>query len=163
MNNNRFDRATPTDAEEVFSLYHSLIDLPYSTWSEDYPTKDIVENDLIQNEVLVLRDENGRILAAIVLAEDEEIAGIAPWYADVTRWIEFSRLGVAADLQSRGIARRMLEHAMRVSRVKGYEAVRFLVAKSNPIAQKSYNKLGFDICGEHEMWGLQWLCYQMRL
>ena len=31
---------------------------------------------------------------------------------------------------------------------------------------KSYNKqvmLGFEICGEHEMWGHLWLCYQKRL
>lgn len=163
MEEYRFDRAMPEHAEEIFSLYYSLIHMPHSTWSENYPTREIVDNDLIQNEVRILKNDSGRIMAAIVLAEDEEIADIASWYADVKRWIEFSRLGVSQECQNKGIARRMLEHAMDISREKGYEAVRFLVAKSNPIAQRSYNKLGFDICGEHEIWGVEWLCYQKRL
>lgn len=159
----KFERARPENAREIFALYHSLIYIPHSTWSEHYPTREIVENDLIENDVRVLRNDTGRIVASIVLAEDDEIADIAPWYGDVSRWIEFFRLGVAAEYQNQGIARKMLEHAMHVSREKGYEAVRFLVAKSNPIAQRSYNKLRFDICGEHEMWGVGWLCYQKRL
>ena len=32
------ERAKPQDEEEIYALYHSLIDAPYSTWSENYPT-----------------------------------------------------------------------------------------------------------------------------
>ena len=34
--------AKPCDAEAVYALYQSLINTPYSTWSEDYPSRDIV-------------------------------------------------------------------------------------------------------------------------
>ena len=74
-----------------------------------------------------------------------------------------SRLGVARDMQGRGIAKRMLQKAMECARNDGCEAVQFLVAKSNPIAQRAYAPLGFDICGECEQWGETWLCYQKRL
>lgn len=102
-------------------------------------------------------------MAAISICEEEELEGIAPWYADVTKFVSFARLGVAMDYQGQGLARQMLTRAMEIAKAQGYEAVRFLVAKSNPIAQRSYAKLGFDVCGEHEMWGYLWLCYQKRL
>ena len=57
----------------------------------------------------------------------------------------------------------MLSAAMDSARIYGCEAVQFLVAKSNPIAQRAYAPLGFDICGEAEMWDEEWLCYQKRL
>ena len=68
-------------------------------------------------------------------------------------------------MQGRGIARLMMAAAMREAKDMGCEAVQFLVAKSNPIAQRAYAPLGFDICGEAELWepGEVWLCYQKRL
>ena len=57
------------------------------------------------------------------------------------------------------LARRMLSAAMDTARAEGCDGVRFLVAERNPIAQRSYAKLGFDICGTCE----RWLCYQKRL
>jgi len=54
---------------------------------------------------------------------------------------------------------------MDFARQMGCDAVQFLVAKSNPIAQRAYASLGFDVCGEAELWepGEIWLCYQKRL
>ena len=91
------------------------------------------------------------------------IRGDAPWYPDVKQWACPARLGVALDQQGKGLARRMLSAAIDLARQDGCDGVRFLVAKRNPIAQRSYAKLGFDICGEAEMWGEQWLCYHKRL
>lgn len=161
----RIECAQIGDAEEIYTLYHSLIDMPYSTWSEDYPTKEIVREDLRDHEILVMRDSEKRIISAISLWQEFEFADAAPWYPDVTKWAMLSRLGVAADMQGRGIAKRMLTAAMERAKEAGCEAVQFLVAKSNPIAQRAYASLGFDICGEAELWepGEVWLCYQKRL
>ena len=162
----KFERATTVDIEQVFALYHSLIKAPYSTWSEDYPTREDVEQDVSNGWTIVLRDQMDKIAAAIALLpgeEEAEFEGIAAWYPDVKKWACPARLGVALDQQGKGLAGRMLQVAMDAAREEGCEAVRFLVAKSNPIAQKAYSRLGFDICGEHEMWGHLWLCYQKRL
>lgn len=158
-----FERAKAQDAQEIAALYRSLIHAPHSTWSEDYPTIEDVRQDLAGSGILLAREAGGRIVAAISICEEEELEGIAPWYADVTKFVSFARLGVAMDYQGQGLARQMLTRAMEIAKAQGYEAVRFLVAKSNPIAQRSYAKLGFDVCGEHEMWGYLWLCYQKRL
>ena len=166
MENLRFERATTADIEEVFALYHSLLHAPYSTWSEAYPTREDVERDISNGWTIVLRDQTDKIAAAIALLpgeEEPEFDEIASWYPDVKKWACPSRLGVALNQQGKGLAGRMLAAAMDAARGVGCEAVRFLVAQSNPIAQKAYSRLGFDICGEHEMWGHRWLCYQKRL
>ena len=160
------ERAKPQDEEEIYALYHSLIDAPYSTWSENYPTLDDVRDDVTHGWTIVLRDTADRIVAAIALLPGEqepEYEDKASWYPDIKRWACPARLGVALDCQGKGLAKRMLSASMDFARAEGCEGVRFLVAKSNPIAQRAYAPLGFDICGECEMWGEQWLCYQKRL
>jgi len=166
LENTRFERASVGDIVVVFALYRPLIHAPYSTWSEEYPTIQDVRRDVTNGWTIVMRDQAGRILAAIALLpgeEEPEFEEIAPWNQSVRRWACPSRLGVTMDMQGKGLARRMLSAAMEAAKEGGCDGVRFLVAKSNPIAQKAYSKLGFDVCGEHEMWGHTWLCYQKRL
>lgn len=153
------------DVEEIYALYHSLIDLPYSTWDDEYPTREIVREDVDNHKVLVMRNGANEIVSAIALWKAFEFADAALWYGDITRWAMLSRLGVRSDCQGQGIAKRMLVAAMDEARQDGCEAVQFLVAKSNPIAQRAYASLGFDVCGEAELWepGEVWLCYQKRL
>ena len=164
-NEMRIMRANMQDVEAIYALYHSLIDLPYSTWDEEYPTREIVREDVEQHTVLVMRNAADEIVSAIALWHAFEFADAARWYEDVTRWAMLSRLGVRSDCQGQGIAKRMLIAAMDEARRDGCEAVQFLVAKSNPLAQRAYASLGFDICGEAEIWepGEVWLCYQKRL
>lgn len=160
------ERARPEDAEAVYALYHSLIDMPYTTWSEDYPPRELVESDVKGGKTLVMRDASGQIAAAVALLEPEdepEFASMAPWDQTVTRWKIPSRLGVTKAHQGKGLAGRMLSAAMEAARAEGCDGVRFIVAERNPIAQRAYAKLGFDICGTHVCWGERWLCYQKRL
>lgn len=156
-------RAHSGDADEIYALYRSLIGEPYGTWNEEYPSRELVGEDLAQGDVFVMRDGRGRIVSAIVNEETDEFDDMGAWYPDVTRWAQFGRLGVAKDMQGRGIARRMLAHAMEAVKAQGCDAVRFLVGAHNIPAQRSYAKLGFDVCGEAKAWDEEWLCYQKRL
>ena len=157
------ERAHKEDAKEIFALYHSLLNDPFGTWSEEYPSQELVEEDLKNSQVFVMRDKNRRIVSAIVNEESDEFVDLAPWYSDVTHWAQFGRLGVAQDMQGKGIARRMLTHAMEAAKSQGCEAVRFLVSAGNLPAQRSYAKLHFEVCGEADAWGGHWLCYEKRL
>lgn len=160
------ERAKLEDAAAVYALYHSLIDAPCSTWSKDYPSKEIVDRDVRSGKTLVMREPSGQIVAAIALLapEDEpEYEEMAPWDKTVTHWAIPARLGVDKAHHGKGLARHMLSAAMDAARAEGCDGVRFLVAERNPIAQRSYAKLGFDVCGTCERWGERWLCYQKRL
>lgn len=157
--------AEKKDAQEIYALYRSLIDMPDGTWDEEYPSREIVEYDLEHQDVLVMRDAERNIVAAIAVTDDDDDFDGAEiqWYPDVTRFITLSRLGVDKRYQGKGIAKKMLLAAMDLCRQRGYEAVRFLVSKSNPAPQRAYAKLNFDICGEIDLYEHQWLCYQKRL
>ena len=163
MNEGTIELASPQDADAIWALYRSLLGSPYGTWDEDYPTREIVEEDLANNDVLLLRLPEGGIGAAIVVEKSEEFEADVPWYPDVTRWCALGRLGVAHGLQGRGIARRMLTEAMARAKAEGYKAVRFLVGAHNVPALRSYATLGFEVCGHTRMWDEDWLCYEKRL
>ena len=155
--------ASLDDEDEIFALYRSMIGRPYVTWNDEYPARALVRHDLEAFDVFVMKDGDGCILSAIVNEDTDEFVDMAPWYPDVKRWAQFARLAVAADAQGQGIARRMLVYAMHKARLKGCEAVRFLVSADNIPAQRSYRKLEFEVCGEADAWGDHWLCYEKRL
>ncbi len=157
------ERAQKKDADEIFALYHSLLNDPFGTWNEEYPSRELVEEDLENSQVFIMRDQNKRIVSAIVNEDTDEFVNMAEWYPDVVRWAQFGRLGVAQDMQGKGIARRMLAYAMAETKAQGCEAVRFLVSAGNLPAQRSYAKLNFEVCGEADAWGGHWLCYEKRL
>ena len=115
----RIMRASEEDAEEIYALYHSLIDMPYSTWDEDYPTREIVQEDVTRHAVLVMRSAEDEIVAAIAIRYETEFADAAPWYADVTRWATLARLGVYRAWQGQGIAGRMMTAAMDLAKADG--------------------------------------------
>lgn len=163
MNEGTIELASPQDADAIWALYRSLLGSPYGTWDEDYPTREIVEEDLANNDVLLLRLPEGGIGAAIVVEKSKEFEADVPWYPDVTRWCALGRLGVAHGLQGWGIARRMLTEAMARAKAEGYKAVRFLVGAHNVPALRSYATLGFEVCGQTRMWDEDWLCYEKRL
>lgn len=157
-------RAEKADCDEIYTLYHSLIDDPYGTWNDEYPSKECVENDLAENIVYVMRDATGRIVSSIVDEQDiHEFDNLAPWYEDVTRWAQLAasawrttRRGTASPAKcwrTRWIRRR--NAAVRPSR--------FLVATCNIPAQRSYAKLNYEVCGECSEWEGDWLCYEKRL
>ena len=62
--------AEKKDGEEIYALYHSLLDDPYGTWNEEYPSLECVQNDLEENIVYAMRDATGRIVSAIVDEQD---------------------------------------------------------------------------------------------
>ena len=50
----RIMRANESDIEAIFALYRSLIHMPYSTWSEEYPALEDVVADVRDHAVLVM-------------------------------------------------------------------------------------------------------------
>lgn len=158
-------RAAKDDIDDILALYRSLIHMPYSTWNEHYPTLEMVEEDVQSHKVLIMRDECHTLISAVSIRYEFEFSDAAAWYRDVRKWAMLSRLGVHADYQRRGIARKMILASMEEACADGCDAVQFLVSKENPIAQRAYAPLGFEICGEAELFeaGRIWLCYQKRL
>ena len=57
-----FEHVKESEADEVLTLYRSLVGTPFCAWTADYPARSDVEFDLSRNALFCLRDEeNGEI------------------------------------------------------------------------------------------------------
>lgn len=158
-----FKNATKEDIEEITKLYQAAIGSLGCTWSMDYPNEEITQGDLGRNALFCLKNDAGEIIGAISVDDDKVVEGLPCWTADLQPGAELARLVVKAEYQNRGIARQLLIYAMQELAKRGYKSVHFLVSKTNERALRSYAKLDFENCGEADLFGEQWWCYEKAL
>lgn len=170
MNDNmEFRLARRDEAEEILRLYKSLIDMEYCAWTENYPTEQEVEFDLSRDALFCLREISAEtaytqpLVGVISIDDDPQVKALSCWSQELTPVAELSRLGVAAEYQNHGIARRLLREAMEVLKQRGYNAVHILVAKDNVKALRSYEKLHFTLAGECNLYDHAYWCYEKAL
>lgn len=158
-----FGMAAEEDKNEILSLYHALVGTEYCAWTDDYPSETEVENDLSRNALFCMKDGKGKIVGTISIDQDESVENLPCWSKELLPAGELSRLGVCAEYQNRGVARRLLLCGMEELRRRGFRAVHFLVCKRNQKAIRSYDKLHFDVAGECSLFGEEWWCYEKAL
>ena len=80
-------------------------------WTDNYPTRAIIENDLEQGSVFVLKCCN-RILGAIVLSEDQETEyQQVNWKFDNSNVLVIHRLAIDPTYQGCGYASNLMDFA----------------------------------------------------
>ena len=104
-----FSTAREADANGVFALYKSLIGTPGCTWSDDYPTYDLVERDIRTGSLYILRDELGALIAAAAAGPDDELR---EFHWDAQNPCELARVAVALSRQNRGIGSCLLQRVI---------------------------------------------------
>lgn len=156
------EMAQKGDKEEVLRLYKMQLGREFCPWNEYYPGMDTIEFDLSRDALFVMR-EDGRILAAFSIDLDEQVEALEFWNKELAPGGEISRLAVHPDFQNQGIARQMLQKAMKVLKERGYKSIHFLVNRTNQKALRSYAALGFNTVGEVFMYNQPMLCYEKAL
>lgn len=159
----RIVMATEADTDAVLRLYREQVGQEFCFWNEDYPGKETIAFDLSRDALFVMKDENGRIIAAISAEEDEDVNRLDCWTASLQPGGEYARLAVARDCQNRGLAREMVVHILGVLKERGYRSVHILVNRDNIKAIRSYAHIGFRTVGECEMYNQHFLCYEKEL
>ena len=152
-----------TELEDIVRLYKGALGTPGCVWNEYYPAEDILLEDIRQEELFGIRDEQGRVIAAIAKDRDEEVDHLPFWNPDLQPAAELSRLVVSENYRNQGLARGMIRQTMKILSDRGFRAVHYLVATVNEQALKSYSALDFDLAGETELFGHQYLCYEKGL
>ena len=158
MGDYNFLLASPGDISEVMSIYHTLIGTPGCTWGLDYPNLEIVESDIENESLYVLKDGSKIIAVASACAFNE--LGHLGWKPKNP--CELARIGVAPDMQRQGIGTIILQNVMNAAKNKGFDGIRMLVSKTNPAALALYEKNGFERCGEVFMYDIDFYCYQIE-
>jgi ribosomal protein S18 acetylase RimI-like enzyme len=153
-----FVLAQEADAPAVFALYRGMIGTPGCTWSDVYPTEEIVLRDIRTGSLYVLRDARGQIIAAAAAGPDDELRDL-PW--NMRNPCELARVAVALPLQNRGVGSRLLQHVIPAVKARGFDGIRMLVSIGNFSALALYDKNGFTRLDEVHMYGHDFYRYQI--
>ena len=154
--------ATEEDREELMNLYKIQVGKEFCPWTEDYPGNETIDFDLSRDALFVMKEE-GIIIAAVSIEEEEEVDKLECWKPDLAPAGELARLAVLPEKQGQGIARQMLKFGMNELKARGNKSIHFLVNKYNEKAIRSYAKFGFDVVGECHLFDQDFLCYEKAL
>lgn len=155
----RIINATKEDKEELLALYHAMIGGPCE-WSENYPDENTIAFDLKNEDLFVMKNDDGEIVATISIDHDDAVEALTCWRDDLAPSGELSRLCVRKDMQGRGIAKTMMNYASDVLRSRGMKGVHILVREGHVVALGTYAKIGFQIVGECDLFDKHFICME---
>ena len=159
----RFVMATHNDVDEIMNLYKEMLGSEGCTWSAHYPNVELLKRDIESNNEFCFKDRKGKIVAAIVIEEDEEVKKLQLWNRDYKKAGELARLAVKTQYQNHGLAVKLIQCTAKVLKQRDYDAICFLVSKNNLAALASYKKLNLNLAGEVNLYGEDWICYEGRI
>lgn len=149
--------------DNVMKLYLSAVGQEGCAWDENYPTKDIILEDIKQKALYGIRDDREKFVALIAQDRDAEVEKLECWSQDKLPACELARLVVSTEYQNQGLGRMMLRCGMDALSKKGYRGVHYLVAENNEKAVRSYRALNFDSVGETDLFGVHFLCFEKEI
>ena len=146
-----FRKAKWNEAETILNLYRAVIGTPFCTWDELYPGETEITEDLSFGTLYVL-EENQELIGAISIVPENELDHLECWKVrENTR--EFARVVLKPDHQHKGLSIILVEGIIRELQKQSVAAIHIAVAKENIPAQRLYQKIGFDFCGEADLYG----------
>lgn len=156
------EQATAKDKDEILKLYRAQLGREFCPWNEYYPSMEEIDFDLSRDALFVMRQE-GKIIAAISIDDDDNVNNLEFWTADLQPGGELARLAVSPDCQSKGLAKDMIDRGLVELKKRGFKSLHFLVNEKNLKARKCYSAYPFIKVGECELYDQPMLCYEMEL
>lgn len=159
----RYECVGEQEFDNIWKLYQSAIGQEGCAWDENYPTAELLMEDINQKRLYGIRNDEGELISLIAQDIDKEVEKLKCWSLDLVPACELARLVVSKKYQNRGIGRMMLRCGMDALYKKGYKGVHYLVAEKNERAIRSYRALNFNKVGETDLFGEHFLCYEKEL
>lgn len=158
-------RAVSGDIDRILALCRTISTTPGCTWGDDYPHAQDLQEDLDQNALFVIcpKARPDRIIGCAGAAEYAEIDALSCWDPSIKRPCGLARIGISPEFQGRGAATALLSHIEADAGERCYDGIHFLVSPTNDPALALYHKFGYCGCGERNLFGLNWLCYEKKL
>ena len=151
--------ATEEDKDELLALYHAMIGGPCE-WSETYPDENTIAFDLKNEDLFVMKNDAGEIIATISIDHDDAVESLTCWHEDQAPSGELSRLCVRKDMQGQGIAKQMMNYAGDVLKNRGMKGIHILVREGHVVALSTYAKIGFRTVGECDLFDKHFICME---
>lgn len=157
-----FIAAGAGEADQVLALYCSVTGGTYCTWNETYPGMQQIREDLESNNLFVLKSGE-KIIGAISIVPENELDELELWEMKDGRIAEIARVAVAPEYQGKGLAQKIVSEIETVLKNRGYRAVHLLAAKVNIPACRTYQKAGYRLQGECDMFGHHFCAFEKTL
>lgn len=146
------ENAKIIDKEEIQNLYKSLIGQKGCTWNEEYPTKKDIERDILNKELICLKNNN-EIIAVATLTKEVDIEKEINRNDDLCL---LTRVGVKKKYQGKGCSKILLQYIVKIAKNKGFNYIHLLVNKENIIAKKLYEKFNFKFNKNIKLYEIEW-------
>lgn len=150
------------DADQVLSLYQSVIGSEFCTWNKEYPGIHEIRDDYESGNLFVIRRDK-EIIGAISIVPDNELDDLEFWTVKTGKIAEIARVAVAPEQQGRGLALKMVNEIEGILKDRGYRAAHLLAAVVNIPACHTYRKTGYNLLGECDMFGHRFYAFEKEL
>lgn len=140
-----------SDLDQLFQIYvNGKTDLEKSgiyQWTNNYPTRSIIESDLKKDVLFVLK--NGKeIIGAINISEEQEPEYESiNWEFDNSKVLVIHRLVIDPKYQGKGYARKLMDYAEKFASKNNYSSIRLDAYSQNRRVIEFYNKRKYFIRG----------------
>ncbi len=155
-------KAVTADSKTVLQLYRSAVGTEGCVWDENYPVENDISGDLAAGTLYVYTDSEN-IVGAVSVIPENELDELPEWTVCDGSHCEIARVVISNEYRGRGLGFDMLSRLLDLLREQGIKSVHILVAKANRPALAMYERFGFDILGEHFMFGHDYLSAELLL
>ncbi len=160
VENYKFLPVVKGEEKIVKKIYREVIKTTLTTWDEEYPSYEMIEQDVINNELFCLKDEQNNIVGVCFVSNKFE--GEEEWKYELKNPFRFARICSLPHLQGFGIATKMLKELIAYVKGLGCDGLRISVYNKNASALKLYDNFGFEKVGECFKYGFDFYLYELR-
>lgn len=140
----KLSNAKSEDFDEILNLYKGVIDTTFTTWDENYPSKQLIYDDIIKSNLYILKEDN-KLIAVSYLGKNENED--EDWQYKLSNPLSVARICVSPTQQGKGIGTYFMEKLIEKAKKMGADGMHFHVCTKNLSAMKMYEKAGFKNCG----------------
>jgi ribosomal protein S18 acetylase RimI-like enzyme len=141
-----------TEAEALFQIYcngkQALEENGIYQWTNNYPTLEILKNDLKKGVLFTLKNDH-KIIGAINLSEQQEPEyEFVDWQFDSTKVLVVHRLVIEPMYQKQGFGQYLMDFAEHFATNNNYTSIRLDVYSQNNRAVEFYKQRGYYSRGD---------------
>ncbi len=150
-----FRKAVSQDLPDTYALKQAVIQNPYPgmSWSETYPSKEILRNDIETGSLFLLLTETGQLIGAVSINETYDIHYQSVKWKTPYPALYMHRLFIAPDRRGRHIGEILIGFVEDEARKQKYRSIRFDSCTTNIPAHLLYARCGYARCGEISLTG----------
>lgn len=116
-------------------------------WNANYPTREIIANDINRREMYCLVREGGVKGAVVINTDQSQQYAAINWQYNDGKIMVIHRLATHPQYQHQGVARQLMDFAEDLAVRNSFSSIRLDAYTGNPRAVKLYESRGYDMRG----------------